>query len=395
MRDKKKYVTGFGAGVLCTVLVGGAVFWGYSKLGPETVLSNPQHREKLAYLESLIDKYYLEDKEEDELAEGIYTGLIYGLGDPYSAYYTAEEYEKTSQSTDGEYVGIGVTITKNQDKETVIAECYKGGPAQKAGLESGDILRKVDGEDISGMELEEVTNKIKNTASDQVTLTILRSGEEKERDFQVAVTGVEIPSVNYEMLEDHIGYIQISKFTGVTYEQYEKAFEDLKGQKMERLIVDLRNNPGGLMTSVCDVLRKILPEGLIVYTEDKYGNRTEETCDGKSPRNRPLVVLVNGDSASASEIFAGAVQDHKVGTIVGTTTYGKGIVQTLRELSDGSAVKLTVSKYYTPNGNNIHQVGIKPDVEVALDDTVTDLSQVKRSQDNQLQKGIEVVKGLS
>ena len=147
------------------------------------------------------------------------------------------------------------------------------------------------------------------------------------------------------------------------------------------------------MTAVCDVLREILPEGLIVYTEDKYGNRAEETCDGKSPLNMPLVVLVNEGSASASEIFAGAVQDHKVGTIVGTTTYGKGIVQTVRQLSDGSAVKLTVSKYYTPNGNNIHEVGIQPDVEVELSDDITDLSQVEQSQDNQLQKALEVVKG--
>ena len=164
---------------------------------------------------------------------------------------------------------------------------------------------------------------------------------------------------------------------------------------MERLIIDLRDNPGGLMNSVCDILRKILPKGLIVYTEDKYGNRTEETCDGDSPLDMPLVVLVNGESASASEIFAGAVKDHQVGTIVGTTTFGKGIVQTVRELDDGSAVKLTVSKYYTPNGNNIHGVGIQPDVEVELDPNITDLNEIDHSQDNQLQKGIEVVKELT
>ena len=224
-------------------------------------------------------------------------------------------------------------------------------------------------------------------------LTIQREGEKNTKEVKVSVTGVEIPSVSSEMLEENIGYIKISKFTGVTYEQYHAAFEKLKEQGAKQLIVDLRNNPGGLMTAVCDVLREILPEGLIVYTEDKYGNRVEETCDGKSPLNMPLVVLVNEGSASASEIFAGAVQDHKVGTIVGTTTYGKGIVQTVRQLSDGSAVKLTVSKYYTPNGNNIHEVGIQPDVEVELSDDVTDLSQVEQSQDNQLQKALEVVRG--
>ena len=341
----------------------------------------------------MIDQYYLEDKDEDELAEGIYTGLIYGLGDPYSAYYTAEEYERESQSTDGEYTGIGVTITKNQDNETVIIDCYEGGPAKQAGIQTGDILKKVNGEDVSGMELAEVTERIKNSPSDEVILTIQREGEKNTKEVKVSVTGVEIPSVSSEMLEENIGYIKISKFTGVTYEQYHAAFEKLKEQGAKQLIVDLRNNPGGLMTAVCDVLREILPEGLIVYTEDKYGNRVEETCDGKSPLNMPLVVLVNEGSASASEIFAGAVQDHKVGTIVGTTTYGKGIVQTVRQLSDGSAVKLTVSKYYTPNGNNIHEVGIQPDVEVELSDDVTDLSQVEQSQDNQLQKALEVVRG--
>ena len=367
MEDKKKYVAGFLGGILCTVVIAGALFFAYVKTQPETVLSDLSHRRKLAYLENLIDQYYLEDKDEDELAEGIYTGLIYGLGDPYSAYYTAEEYERESQSTDG--------------------------PAKQAGIQTGDILKKVNGEDVSGMELAEVTERIKNSPSDEVILTIQREGEKNTKEVKVSVTGVEIPSVSSEMLEENIGYIKISKFTGVTYEQYHAAFEKLKEQGAKQLIVDLRNNPGGLMTAVCDVLREILPEGLIVYTEDKYGNRVEETCDGKSPLNMPLVVLVNEGSASASEIFAGAVQDHKVGTIVGTTTYGKGIVQTVRQLSDGSAVKLTVSKYYTPNGNNIHEVGIQPDVEVELSDDVTDLSQVEQSQDNQLQKALEVVRG--
>mgnify|MGYP005809385441 FL=1 len=395
MKEKKKFAAGFGAGVICVLVIGGLFLAGGRLLGPETVLSDYQHRQKLAYLESLIDQYYLEDKDEEQLAEGIYTGLIYGLGDPYSMYYTADQYKSASESTQGEYTGIGVTITQNDAKETVIVDCYEGGPADQAGIQSGDVLLAVDGEDVSEMELTEVTEKIKNASDDHVILTIRREGENESQDIDVSVKEVEIPSVSYEMLEDQIGYIKISKFTEVTFEQYEAAFDDLKSQDMKRLIIDLRDNPGGLMSSVCDILRKILPEGLIVYTEDKYGNRTEETCDGKSPLDLPLVVLVNGDSASASEIFAGAVKDHQVGTIVGTTTFGKGIVQTVRELDDGSAVKLTVSKYYTPNGNNIHGVGIQPDVEVELDQEVTDLDEIDHSQDNQLQKGIEVVEGLS
>lgn len=395
MKDKKKFAAGFGAGVICVLIIGGLLLAGVKLLGPKTVLSDYQHRQKLAYLEKLIDQYYLEDKDEDQLAEGIYTGLLYGLGDPYSVYYTADQYKSASESTQGEYTGIGVTITQNDKKETVIVDCYDGGPAYQAGIQAGDILLAVNGEDVSDMELAAVTEKIKNASEDHVTLTIQREGEEDSQDIDVSVKEVEIPSVSYEMLDDQIGYIKISKFTEVTFEQYEAAFDDLKGQDMERLIIDLRDNPGGLMNSVCDILRKILPKGLIVYTEDKYGNRTEETCDGDSPLDMPLVVLVNGESASASEIFAGAVKDHQVGTIVGTTTFGKGIVQTVRELDDGSAVKLTVSKYYTPNGNNIHGVGIQPDVEVELDPNITDLNEIDHSQDNQLQKGIEVVKELT
>lgn len=395
MKDKKKFAAGFGAGVICVLIIGGLLLAGVKLLGPKTVLSDYQHRQKLAYLEKLIDQYYLEDKDEDQLAEGIYTGLLYGLGDPYSVYYTADQYKSASESTQGEYTGIGVTITQNDKKETVIVDCYDGGPADQAGIQAGDILLAVNGEDVSDMELAAVTEKIKNASEDHVTLTIQREGEEDSQDIDVSVKEVEIPSVSYEMLDDQIGYIKISKFTEVTFEQYEAAFDDLKGQDMERLIIDLRDNPGGLMNSVCDILRKILPKGLIVYTEDKYGNRTEETCDGDSPLDMPLVVLVNGESASASEIFAGAVKDHQVGTIVGTTTFGKGIVQTVRELDDGSAVKLTVSKYYTPNGNNIHGVGIQPDVEVELDPNITDLNEIAHSQDNQLQKGIEVVKELT
>ena len=395
MKDKKKFAAGFGAGVICVLIIGGLLLAGVKLLGPKTVLSDYQHRQKLAYLEKLIDQYYLEDKDEDQLAEGIYTGLLYGLGDPYSVYYTADQYKSASESTQGEYTGIGVTITQNDKKETVIVDCYDGGPADQAGIQAGDILLAVNGEDVSDMELAAVTEKIKNASEDHVTLTIQREGEEDSQDIDVSVKEVEIPSVSYEMLDDQIGYIKISKFTEVTFEQYEAAFDDLKSQDMERLIIDLRDNPGGLMNSVCDILRKILPKGLIVYTEDKYGNRTEETCDGDSPLDMPLVVLVNGESASASEIFAGAVKDHQVGTIVGTTTFGKGIVQTVRELNDGSAVKLTVSKYYTPNGNNIHGVGIQPDVEVELDPNITDLNEIDHSQDNQLQKGIEVVKELT
>ena len=226
-----------------------------------------------------------------------------------------------------------------------------------------------------------------------MVLTVHREDTENAMDIKVSVTDVELPSVFSEMLEDNIGYIRITQFTGVTVEQYQEAFNNLKKKGMEKLIVDLRDNPGGLLDSVCDILRKILPEGLIVYTEDKEGNREEEKCDGKNELQMPLAVLVNESSASASEIFAGAVQDYGIGTIVGTTTYGKGVVQSIRQLSDGSAIKLTIANYYTPKGNNINKIGIKPDIEVSIDTSLLNKNkdEITHDEDNQLQEAIKAV----
>ena len=232
---------------------------------------------------------------------------------------------------------------------------------------------------------------IRDSDAENVILTVHRENADEPLTITVPITDVELPSVFHEMLEPKIGYIRITEFKGVTEEQYTTAFKDLKDQGMEKMIVDLRDNPGGLLDSVCDILRQILPEGLIVYTEDKNGNREEETCDGKNALDIPLAVLVNENSASASEIFAGAVKDYGIGTIVGTTTYGKGIVQSIRTLSDGSAVKLTVSKYYTPKGNNIHKTGITPDVEEKLDSNLLNKSDYSHEEDNQLQRAIQVL----
>ena len=220
---------------------------------------------------------------------------------------------------------------------------------------------------------------------------MIREGENDYLEINIEKEEVKIPVVSHEMLDNQVGYLAIYEFTDVTFEQYQKAKEDLESQGMEKLVIDLRDNPGGLLTSVCDVLGTILPKGLIVYTEDKYGKREEELCDGKTPIDIPLAVLVNGNSASASEIFAGAVKDHKMGTIVGTTTYGKGVVQTIRDLGDGSALKLTVSNYYTPNGVNINGVGIEPDVKEELDKSLQTGDTVNKEDDNQLQKAIEVL----
>ena len=386
----KEYTAGVLTGVLVvTLAVGGVKF--VQQRQYNGVLSDSSHVQKIEYLEKMIDQEYLGEVDNAEMAEGIYAGLVYGLGDVYSRYYTADEYAQETASTDGAYAGIGVSIQKNKNGGVQIAECYEGGPGAEAGLQTGDVITAINDTDVTDMELSDVVSLIRENKDNTIVLTVFRENEEKSREISVDVTDVELPSVFGEMLDKKTGYIQITQFTGVTPQQYKDMFAELKDKGMERLVIDLRDNPGGLLTSVCDILREILPEGLIVYTEDKYGNREEENCNGKHQLDMPLAVLVNENSASASEIFAGAVQDHEVGTIVGTTTYGKGVVQELRQLSDGSAVKLTVSNYYTPNGNSINKVGIKPDVEVKLASELLNKDEITHEEDNQLQKALNVI----
>lgn len=386
----KEYAAGVLTGVLVVALAAGGVKF-VQQRQYNGVLSDSSHVQKIEYLEKMIDQEYLGEVDNAEMAEGIYAGLVYGLGDVYSRYYTADEYAQETASTDGAYAGIGVSIQKNKNGGVQIAECYEGGPGAEAGLQTGDVITAINDTDVTDMELSDVVSLIRENKDNTILLTVFRENEEKSREISVDVTDVELPSVFGEMLDKKTGYIQITQFTGVTPQQYKDMFAELKDKGMERLVIDLRDNPGGLLTSVCDILREILPEGLIVYTEDKYGNREEETCDGKHQLDMPLAVLVNENSASASEIFAGAVQDHEVGTIVGTTTYGKGVVQELRQLSDGSAVKLTVSNYYTPNGNSINKVGIKPDVEVKLASELLNKDEITHEEDNQLQKALDVI----
>lgn len=380
------YVKGVATGVILTVLAGGGIK-AVQYCRSDEILSDLAFTQKIKYLENMIDEEYLGEISTDKLEEGVYAGLIYGLGDVYSRYYTKDEYEQESVTTEGSYVGIGVAMQKYTAGGVQIVECYKGSTAEEAGVKVDDVITAINGEDITDTELQDVVSMIKDNEDKDVVLTVQRKGEDTQ-EITVKVSNVELPSVFGEMLDENTGYIQITEFKGVTVEQYEEVFADLKEQGMERLVVDLRDNPGGLLNVVCDILRDILPEGLIVYTEDKNGNRSEETCDGKNPLDMPLAVLVNGNSASASEIFAGAVKDYGLGTIVGTTTYGKGVVQSIRQLSDGSAVKLTIANYYTPKGNSINKTGIRPDVEVELSLELLNQEEITHEEDNQLQAAL-------
>ncbi len=343
---------------------------------------SPGAYRKTREIQNIIDHYYLGEYQEELLTDYMYLGLVTGLGDPYSAYYTEEQYEELRKSQEGSYTGLGITISQKAEDESIyVVECVEDSPAEKAGVLPGDVITAVNGTSAEGMTTSQVIRQINGSEDGKIRLELLRNGEPLTLETELGT--VEMHSVESRMLEGQTGYIQITNFTGVTPEQFQKAYQELTDQGMEKLVIDLRDNPGGLVSSVCDTLRQILPEGLIVYTEDKNGNRAEETCDGETPIEIPLAVLINGDSASASEIFAGAVKDYGIGTLVGTTTFGKGIVQDLFTLSDGSVLRLTVSHYYTPKGNNIHGTGIAPDVTVEQpEDSQEDL---------QLEKALEIL----
>lgn len=386
MEDRGRFFKGFVLGLLLMALISAGGFYVYTTMGQtrsKDALVGKESLDKIGYLGDLIDTYYLNDVKVEDMREGMYAGLVAGLGDPYSRYYTTEEYGALNEETQGHYEGIGVVMQQGEDGLVTLVRCYEGAPGERAGLKAGDVIYKVNDQEVLDMDLSTVAKKIKDPKVDPVHLTIIREGEQDHLELDITKEEVKVPVVSHEMLEGHVGYIAIYEFTNVTLEQYKEAREDLEAQGMEKLVIDLRDNPGGLLTSVCDILETILPKGLIVYTEDKYGERQEELCDGKTPIDIPLAVLVNENSASASEIFAGAVKDHQVGTIVGTTTYGKGVVQTIKDLGDGSALKLTISNYYTPSGVNINGVGIEPDEKVGLDG--------ESKEDDQLKKALEVL----
>ncbi len=349
---------------------------------------------KLKLLEQCADQYFLFDTPDAEkYQDNIYKGFMNALDDPYSCYYTADEYQTLMESTSGSYEGIGVVVSQNvQTKVITVVRPFEGCPGAEAGMLPGDILVEVAGNDVSDTDVSTVVSWIKGEGGTTVDIRVYRESEQKYYDFTVERKQIEVPTVAYEMLDDHIGYVQVTEFDEVTSDQYIAAVDDLKAQGMEGLIVDIRDNPGGLLSCVVDMLDYMLPEGTLVYTEDKNGEGDTYTSDAEHYFDLPLAVLVNGNSASASEIFSGAIQDYKAGTIVGTQTFGKGIVQSILPFNDGSAIKITVSRYFTPNGVCIHGTGITPDVEVELDEDLKTKLTIEKDEDNQLQKAIENVK---
>lgn len=346
---------------------------------------------KIEELLSYIDLYYNDSYDEQDVRDAIYKGTLSGLGDPYSVYYTADEYKDLQISTNGNYYGIGAALSQNsKTMEVTISKVYEGTPAEEAGLKNGDQIVKVDSYEATSMELSNLVKKIRGEEGTTVHLEVYRADTKETFEVDVVRKNVDLPSVEAKMLSDGIGYIQISEFQSNTAKQFKKSLAKLEKKGMKGLIVDVRSNPGGLVTAVSDILDQILPEGTVVYTEDKYGKKETYTSDA-SCIDYPMAVLVNGDSASASEIFAGAIKDYKYGTLIGTKTFGKGIVQTVFPLEDGDAIKITTAKYYTPNGNYIHGKGIEPDINLEYKYSGPKDSAYDMQYDNQLQKAIEVV----
>lgn len=340
-------------------------------------------------MQKTIEQYYMDEVEVSDLQEGAYRGILRALGDPYSTYYSAEESVEVKNQTQGIYYGIGAYIGMDTKMEMpVLAKIIEGTSAEESGLKDGDIIVKVGDVYTKNMDTAEVVSLVKGKEGTKVALTIYREGETDYLQFEVERRKMKVPTVAYQMLDNGIAYIEIREFDDVTIDQFREAYVMAQGNGMKGLILDLRSNPGGNLTAVTEIARMMLPKGLIVYTEDKYGERIEYSCEGKEEIQVPLTVLINGNSASASEILAGAIKDYGIGTLVGTTTFGKGIVQKIITLSDESSIKLTVSKYYTPKGNNIHEIGIEPDDVVEFDGE----SYLKDGTDNQLNRAIEITK---
>lgn len=344
-------------------------------------------------LYNTIDDYYLNEIDNNKIQDGIYKGMVDSLGDQYTVYYNAEEYKQFTTSSSGTYCGIGVVVSQNASTGAItIVKTFKKGSGEKEGMLAGDIIYKIEGKKIAGLELSKVVAKIKGEEGTFVKVTVLRNG--KEIEFNLERRELEIDTVTYRIEEKDgkkIGYIAVSEFDEVTASQFKSAIDGLEKEGIQGLVIDLRDNPGGLLDVTCEMLDRMIKKGVLVYTVDKNGRRVDEEAVDNLSFDKPVAILVNGNSASASEVFSGAMKDYNAAVLVGTRTFGKGIVQSIVPFGDGTAMKVTVSKYYTPNGVNIHGTGIEPDVEEELNSKALKDGKLERKEDNQLEKALDVV----
>ena len=340
----------------------------------------------LASIRSILEERYIGELDDEQMLEMAIKGYVAGVGDEYTVYYTPEEMEEEYSEAMGNYVGIGIYMVVNYEEGTItVVETMEGSPAEEAGMQAGDIITKVNGQEITVENVSEMSNAIKGEEGTTVKLEIQRENETKE--VEVERRRIEVSHINSEMLENNIAYIQIADFDGGTAEEFRENYETLKAQGATSLIIDIRNNGGGVVDEAIDILEMICEKDSTLLIEtDKVGNETITKAEKNPIIDVPIVVLVNGNSASASEILAGALKDNNKATIIGTTTYGKGVIQSLMRLTDGSGLKVTTEEYCTPNRNKINEIGIEPDITVELPEDITELTKEK---DTQLQRSIE------
>lgn len=348
---------------------------------------------KLSMLESVLNEYYVGNVDSYKLQEGIYKGFISGVGDVYSTYYTQEEYDEFKEETSGIYNGIGIKMyLETEDNSIVIKEVFEGSPAESAGILPHDKIIKVAGKSVSGNDYTIVTELVAGEKDTDIALTIYRPSDNKTYDYSLTRGNITYPTVYFRMLDKDLAYIQITKFEELTHNQFKNALEKSIEQNAKGIVLDLRNNPGGLLRIAKNIVDELIPEGIIVSTKDKNGKSIEYYADNEY-NDVPMVVLINGNSASASEVVSGALKDYSRAKLVGETSYGKGIVQTIIPLSDGSAIKLTTSQYFTPSGVCIQGIGIEPDVYVSL--PIAKLlkgSNLEDTEDDQLQTAMKVLR---
>lgn len=347
-------------------------------------------KDKAEILSSYINRFYLNDIDYGKMGDIIYKAMVSGLDDKYAAYYTKDEYKDISEKTKGEFCGIGAYISQGKnDNYLKVAGVVKGGPAQKAGIKKGDIIVEVDGENIQGKDGSYAVSKMKGKKGTNVSISVMRKGNKKPITFNIKREVIHDNTVSYKMLDNNIGYISVSAFETVTKKQFKSAVDCLEKKNEKGLIIDLRDNGGGLLDTALDMLDQILPKKLVVYTKDKNGVAEEYYTKDDKEIKIPIVILVNGNSASASEVFCGALRDYGKAKLLGTKTFGKGIVQSSFAFRDGTGLKFTTSKYYTPKGINIHGTGFEPDIKVKSNGKMTALKESGYKVDNQINAALD------
>lgn len=392
-KPKSRFGIGLLVGVLITIaalMLAGVLFVFVYLRGMQTGTTEMDYQEKLDTIQSYLDAYYLYDIDPDEMEDALAAGFLNGIGDKYAKYYTKEEFDQLMEETSGSYGGIGISIIQNDDGDIEVYKVFKGTPADEAGIQVKDLIVEADGKrDFE--DLDSLVSIVRGPEGTTVDIVVKRG--DKEIPMTVERRVIDMETVSYKMLEDQIGYVQLTEFDVISVDQFNAALDALETEGMTSLILDLRDNPGGDYDTVIAMADRVLPEGKITTVFDRNGTEKTEYSDEEHQINIPMVVLINENSASASELFTGAIKDYGIATIVGETSYGKGIVQSIYRLADGSGLKFTTEEYKTPNGNYINGIGVAPDVEVSIPEEAYEDGEITEEEDTQLQTAIDILTG--